>query len=88
MHPCVTRVSFQPDRSMLHAAPNLRMLHCRYDPFAKPEVAAAHGVRLVSLDELLRTADFGPSSPTNRAPVCAARTLNTAGQSRATLSLR
>ena len=64
------------------------MLHCRYDPFAKPEVAAAHGVRLVSLDELLRTADFGPSSPTNRASFCAARTLNTAGQSRATLSLR
>ena len=70
VHPCVTRVSFNQTVacSMLQLRQTC-MLHCRYDPFAKPEVAAAHGVRLVSLDELLRTADFGPSSPTNRAPL-------------------
>lgn len=29
-----------------------------YDPFCPPSIAEAAGVRLVSLDELLRTADF------------------------------
>ena len=29
-----------------------------FDPFCKPEVAAAFGVKLVSLDELCKQADF------------------------------
>ncbi|GAK50444.1 D-3-phosphoglycerate dehydrogenase [Candidatus Moduliflexus flocculans] len=29
-----------------------------YDPYAKPEVVQAHGIKLVSLDELLKESDF------------------------------
>jgi phosphoglycerate dehydrogenase-like enzyme len=29
-----------------------------YDPFVKPEIAVSHGVRLVTLEELLRESDF------------------------------
>ena len=49
---------------------------------------AWRGAAQVALPSFVREfSEPGPSSPTNRASLCAARTLNTAGPSRVTLSL-
>ncbi len=45
-------------REVVRMTQPLEMRHVAFDPFASPESAAAIGVELLSLDELLATSDF------------------------------